>query len=380
MAMTPTQMLQELEPLSHKARVGRVIELGLQAGAGTNAASIVAAWERGDYYERWLALYSCFGSRDGEHVLRAFADPSAAIRGLAWKLSAFLCDDVQLQRGLALVPNSKHATLLRMLYRRGRLAPIDTFLHTLAAQGEMTRLPSLLGFGSTPVVAQYIGQALQYAAISDLRRLANLHPDILLPLLQAQVQASTELEPGLIWRMNAVLPIFAETRPDEMLALVMIASRHTPLARLQLQPLVAKRPNELVDLLLGLGDRSSLNFSRSIQRLDLEHILRLMERPDRMLSQPEWWFRRIPVEQRAVIYERYARGWYNAEECLSLALVAALPREQRYQEARRHLALPALATRPLQRLPYATYLPWDEAVTTLTPFIKNPDPELRALA
>ena len=380
MAMTPAQMLQELEPLSHKARIGRVIELGHQASAGTNAANIVAAWERGEYYERWLALYSCFGSRDGEHVLRAFADSSRAIRGLAWKLSAFLCDDVQLQRGLALVPNSSQATLLRRLYKRDRLAPIDMFLHTLVANGEMTRLPGLLGFGSTLVVAQYIEQALQYAAISDLRRLANLHPAILLSLLQAQVEAATELEPGLIWRINAVLPIFAETHPDELLALVTTISLHTPLARLQLQPLVAKRPNELVDLLLGLGDRSYLNFSRSIQKLDLAHILRLMERSDRMLSQPEWWFRRIPVEQRAVLYERYARGWYNADECLPQPLVAALPREQRYQEARRHMLLPALVTRPLQRLPYAAYLPWGEALATLTPFIRNPDPELRALA
>ncbi len=380
MAMNPAQMLQELEPMSHNARVGRVIELGHQASAGTNAASIIAAWERGDYYERWLALYSCFGSRDGEHVLRAFADPSSTIRGLAWKLSAFLCDDVQLQRALALMPARQQAIVLRKLYKRQRLAPIDTFLHALATREEMTRLLSLLSFGSAPVVAQYIEQALQYAAISDLRRLANLHPDILLPLLQKQVEATTELEPGLIWRINAVLPIFAETHPDEMLALVTTISRHTPLARLQLQPLVAKHPNELADLLLGLGDRAYLNFTSSIQKLDLEHILRLMERSDRMLSQPEWWFRRLPVEQRAVIYERYARGWYNAEGCLPLSLVAALPGEQRYQEARRHMLLPALVTRPLQRLPYATYLPWDEAFTTLTPFIKNPDPELRALA
>jgi hypothetical protein len=378
--MTPAQMLQELELLSHNARIGRVIELGLQASAGTNAASIIATWERGEYYERWLSLYSCFGSRDGEHVLRAFADPSSLIRGLAWKLSAFLCDDVQLQSGLALVPTRQQAIVLRKLYKRRRLTPIDTFLHTLAAQGEMTRLSSFLGFGSAPVVTQYIEQAFQYTSISDLRRLANLHPDILLPLLQTQVEASNELDPGLIWRINAVLPIFSETRPDEMLALVTALSRHTPLSRLWLQPLLAERPNELVDLLLGMGDRVYLNFSPFIEKLDLEHILRLMARPERMLPQPEWWLQYIPVEQRGIIYERYSRGWYNAEECLPLDLVSALPRERRYQEARRHMLLPALATRPQQRLPYAAYLLWDEALATLTPFIKNPDPELRALA
>ena len=380
MAMSPTQMLQELEPLKHNTRIGRVIELGLQASTGTNAARIIAAWEQGSYYERWLALYSCFGSRDGAHVLRAFADPSHAIRGLAWKLSVFLCDDAQLQSALALVPTRKQAIILRKLSKRRRFAPVDTFLHALVAQGELTRLPALLGFGSAPVVTQYIEQALQYAAGSDLARLAHRHPELLLPLLKAQVEAATELEPGLIWRINAVLPIFAETDPDDILTIVTLLLRHTPLQRLNLQPLVAKRPNEVADLLFGLGDRTYLNLSRSIQKLDLDHILRLMERQDRTLYERDWWFRRVPVAQRVVLYERYARGWYDANGCLSTSLVAALPRELRYQEARRHMLLPALVTRPLQRLPYAAYLPWDEAVTTLTPFIKNPDPELRALA
>jgi hypothetical protein len=380
MPMTPSQMLQELEPMKHDTRIGRVIELGHQVGAGTNAAIIIAAWEQGDYYERWLALYSCYGSRDGEHVLRALADPSRTIRALACKLSVLLCDDVQLQRALAQMPTQQQTTILRALYKRHRFAPIDTFLHTLAAWGANTLLPKLLGFGSVPVVTQYIEQVLPYAISSDLGRLARLHPEILLTLLQAQVDAATELDPGLTGRVNAVLPILAETHPDAMLAIVTALVRYTPLANLQLQPLVAKRPNELATLLINLSDKVHLNFSRSIQQLDLDRMMQLIERQDMTLSDRNRWFRRIRPEQRAVIYMRYVKGWYDAEGCLSVVIVAALPRELRYQEARRHMALPALATRPLQRLPYAAYLPWDEALTILNPFIKNPDPELRTLA
>ncbi|MBV9258741.1 MAG: hypothetical protein JO215_12055 [Ktedonobacteraceae bacterium] len=380
MAMTPSQMLQTLEPLKHNTRVGRVIELGYQVGKETNAASIIADWEQGNYYERWLALYSCFGSRNSEHVLRALSDPSRTIRALACKLCVFLCDDVQLQKALALIPARQQTTILRALYKRRRFAPIDTFLHTLAAQGDNTRLPKLLGFASVSVVSQYIEQAVQYAIDSDLRRLALLHPDILLPLLLSQAQAATELDLALTWRVNTVLPVLSETHPDQMLAIVIALVRHTPLTNLQLQPLVAKRPNEIADLLLTLNDKASLNFSRSIRKLDFDHILALIERQGSTLYDRNWWFRRIPPEQRAVIYERYAKGWYGADTCLSEGIVAALPRELRYQEARRHLGLPALATRPHQRLPYAAYLPWDEASSILMPFIQNPDPELRALA
>ncbi|HEY5003341.1 MAG TPA: hypothetical protein VII61_09325, partial [Ktedonobacteraceae bacterium] len=327
MAMTPSQMLQELEPMKHNTRIGRVIELGHQASAGTNAAMIIAAWEQGDYYERWLALYSCYGSRDGEHALRALADSSRTIRALACKLSVLLCDDVQLQRALAQVPTQQQTTILRALYKRGRFAPIDTFLHTLAGWGANTLLPTLLGFGSAPVVTQYIEQVLPYVISSDLRRLARLHPEILLTLLQAQVDAATELDPGLTMRVNAVLPVLAENHPDAMLAIVTALVRYTPMANLQLQPLVAKRPNELATLLFNLSDKVHLNFSRSIQQLDLDRIIQLIERQDMTLSDRNRWFRRIQPEQRAVIYTRYAKGWYDAEGCLSVVIVAALPRE-----------------------------------------------------
>ena len=57
-----------------------------------------------------------------------------------------------------------------------------------------------------------------------------------------------------------------------------------------------------------------------------------------------------------------------------------MPRALREAEGRRHLGLPALATRPAQRLPYAAFLAWDEARATLDPFIRDPDAELRAAA
>ena len=52
----------------------------------------------------------------------------------------------------------------------------------------------------------------------------------------------------------------------------------------------------------------------------------------------------------------------------------------REREARRHLNLPALAPRHDERLPYAAFLPWDEARQTLDSFLRNPDPDLRVLA
>jgi len=61
-------------------------------------------------------------------------------------------------------------------------------------------------------------------------------------------------------------------------------------------------------------------------------------------------------------------------------VVALLPGTMREAEARRNLDLPALATRPPQRLPYAAFLPWEESRAVLEPFLRDPDPDLRAIA
>ncbi len=57
--MTRDELLDQLEALSHVERVRAMIALGRRGDA--EARELIAALERGDFYERFLALYSCFG-------------------------------------------------------------------------------------------------------------------------------------------------------------------------------------------------------------------------------------------------------------------------------------------------------------------------------
>src|SRR5262249_18295626 len=54
-----------------------------------------------------------------------------------------------------------------------------------------------------------------------------------------------------------------------------------------------------------------------------------------------------------------------------------VPREL---EGRRHLQLPALATRPVVRLAYAAFVTWEEARRAVDPFLNHPEAELRSAA
>ncbi|HEY8287090.1 MAG TPA: hypothetical protein VIJ28_22090 [Chloroflexota bacterium] len=65
---------------------------------------------------------------------------------------------------------------------------------------------------------------------------------------------------------------------------------------------------------------------------------------------------------------------------MDVAILHELSASLRIHEARRRPALPALATRPARRLPYAGLLTWDEAYRLLTPYLGSPDPDLRVVA
>lgn len=76
--MTTEELLRGLEPQTHSQRIRAMVTLGSQKDAASQAN--IAELERGGFYERSLALYACYGSRNAAHVLRALNDPSRLLR------------------------------------------------------------------------------------------------------------------------------------------------------------------------------------------------------------------------------------------------------------------------------------------------------------
>src|SRR5258706_285454 len=143
--MTRDGLLDQLEALSHVERVRAMIALGRRGDA--EARELIAALERGHFYERFLALFSCFGSHDQPHVLRALADPSRLIRGLAAHLAVQVLDDQQAIQAFAHLSPGMRTPLLSMLRGARRQTVVDTCLEQLATAGDSQLLP-LLHLGS----------------------------------------------------------------------------------------------------------------------------------------------------------------------------------------------------------------------------------------
>jgi hypothetical protein len=376
--------LRELETLSHDARARRMVALGREAATRSDVMTAVAELESDNAYARYLALHACFGSRDGAPVMRALADPSRLVRSLALRLVPLLCDDDQVRQVLEGASFTQRRLLLRRLHRRRRFGVIDAFLESLADRpGE--RLEYLLPFASAGVVARHLAHVQEMGTAGDWRRLARFHPALAADALRARAEAATGFDPRLLWQANAALPHLAMQHPDGALALVDALTRHAALSQLELEELTRRRPVETAERVIRSGERMVAGVAKvlcaRLGRFEPQRRLDLARRYPQLFGIPDAaWFRRLTPAERAEFYAAFGRGWHDPWGGLDVDLVALLPRDLREAEARRHLALPTLAARPAQRLPYAAFLSWEEAREVVATALRDPEAELRAVA
>ena len=375
--MTPQELLQECETLTHLGRMRRMVELGQLAASDPSISMTLAAFAEGDVYQRILATQSCYGSHDTAQIALALSDPSRSVRAVALDLAALICSDAELQDVLPEIQLNLQMVLVRNLHRRRRKAPVDLYLETLASRND-ANLREFLSYGSPSLVARYFEQTSEKLDLVSLGRLARRNPELVVKQLRTLASARTTFDPHLVSQVNTLLPLLSKSAPDLALDLVKALLPVVPLARLNLQPLVRKRPQELVDLVLAVNEQSTLRFDAVAHRLDTERLLTLFTRYPGTLNTR--CLGKVRPQQRLALYTDCARGWRNENGVLAYHIVAALPTEQRILEGRRHLELPALATRPLEQFLYASFLPWDEVRALLDTPLRSPDADLRGAA
>ena len=360
--MTPQELLHELETLTHTGRVRYMIEIGRRVAAGEPDApdllNTLRRMEQGDFFRRFMALQSCHGSRDGTHALRALSDPSRKIRGLAIGLLPLLGSPEQVLTGLVGTTDK----IRRILFFRLRKAGRENIIEAFQA-------------GQPPV--ETVGTWV------ELRRQAILEPETTIAATLQHIQALNGPDYRVLGEAITVMSALYRHFPDQVLELAKALMKHFSIASLIiLQKVLELRPNEVADLVLSTSDRANLNFKPVLQRLDNERLLRLYHEHNNVIPQSYTggWLRWLTVEQRWAIYATGGRGWQQPGGEISIELLRWLPADLRIPEARRSLALAALANVPALRLPYAGLLPWSEARDFLNPYLSDPDPDLRVLA
>ncbi len=376
--MNPKTLLQTLEPLTHQARMQQMVAIGKQSRDNRDLAGTLARLARGDFYDRYMALQSCFGSENIELINQSLSDRSRKLRSLALRLIVLFGDDDQLIAALQIIPTKQRSHLLKKSLKHGRYQVIERYLEELAIANP-EELSKYLAFGSTEFVTNHIEVLLHRSSDDDWRKLAYFHPLIAAQTLLQQAETITEFDPRLRYYVSAALPELAERCPKPALNLCRALLRTTSITQINLQLLVDKCWNEVAEIVLQSEDRPNWDFSSKVaHKLDWHLLPALIEKG--YLQYPASWLSKLTPEKRSQLYTAYNTRWRDNNGVLAVELIQSLPRTQRENEARLHLNLPILATRLSQRLPYAAFLPWDEAWNTLKTFVQNPDPEIRAIA
>ena len=390
--MDPEYLLLELADLPLKARMKRVYELGRDPGA----APVLDAWESGDAWARRLALQSCYGARDGARVVRMSGDVSRTARSFARRVAVEVCDDAQLLQIFAPLPAKIQRRLLVALLKNGRREAVDVLLESVRERGEEWQ--SLLYLGSQSLVESHFETAFANANSLDWGRLARSFGPWTLEKLTARAAALTAPDDEVLGWANAALRVAALNAPDAALDLVRALTAHQPLARIEIAPLLTQRPLELARLILETDDAietrvpvksrwgwmetpsQRIDFARVASRLPLETLLELARRRPDTLSGLARQLKKIAPAVRGQLYQTLNRAWRDDDGAIDAFTVQFLPPPYRQNEARRHLELPSLRAEPQKWLPYAAFLPYDEMWARLSPFVGDPDPDLRAAA
>ena len=374
--MTIEELLTQFETQPDVERVRGMIALGRRGDE--EARTLVAALETRGFYERRLALFSCYGSHDRAHVLRALNDPSSILRDLAARLVPLVCDDTQAQEALQVAPSQLRRPLLRRLLQRRRQAPIDAYISALAPND--TQFPRLLPLASPEIIHVHADDFIRLARDVDWERLGSQRPAVALDLLERWLGAQESGEGRPLRILNTLLPDLAHVDPDRTLALVRTLTRTISLTRIQhLETLARVRPEVVTQLLVADGEYQSYRMYSFLRYFTPEQLTALRDVYGQSLGHyVSHWFPLLTPEQRGAVFTAMRRDLRTWQGNIEESVVAALPRESREREARRQLKNERLAV--TGRVRYAAYLPWDEALNALQPHLAASDVATRQTA
>ncbi|MCE9580023.1 MAG: hypothetical protein K8W52_43305, partial [Deltaproteobacteria bacterium] len=428
--MTAAELLTELEPLTHAARMRRMVELGRQTDADAQATLAALAADDG-VYPRFLALMSAYGSRDGAQVLARLDDPSRTIRHAACRLVAVVCDDAQAQDALERIVGKRllRATIMRLVARR-RLAPVEAFVRAQLSGAHDPMLVDLLPLLSPALVERERAVIEERGGPACWARLASRHPALYAAWIERSVAATGTVDVRQRWRAFPALPALADRAPDATLALVRrlfeVGEEPQPIAA-ALDRLLRRRPRETFDLIRARheagrptrppGAFGAVTFDRVAHALGGERLDYLVRHAPTRLGEGKrglrWYFSLAPDDRAAVIrafldggrdgtgaflfrfiaidgpdaaardlaFQRWSREAQAADGTIAPDTLQWLPRDLREREARRHLdACAGLIDMPARRLAYAQLLAFAQAKEVLAPFLGHPEGAERARA
>lgn len=368
MSITARQLLKDIDPLPYPARQ-RLLAARARTLSGESLGALLDELHERTTdraFARRVALHLAFAARDAGYVARCLAAPEPAVArqaiGAAVRLGVSPATFVE---RLPELPTALRRALYQAVRRRRATALAEALLPAVRARfGELEAAALLPACGGATVAAQL--PELDYA-ITGWGLLGHLHPTVLLDHLDAELARTPRRTwAGLLARTGTGIAAAALVEPGRVLDLLARVTPHAPLPG-QLGRtigwLARHDPAALLAVLLDPRADGYVPGGRSLWRALLGASDAELVGLGRALGSGRFarFLRVVPPARRAAVYA----GVAGTRDEVSLDAVDMLPAAARFAEARRLLALRAVADDPRLRLRVTARLPWAEAKDTL---------------
>ncbi|HRI63695.1 MAG TPA: hypothetical protein PK156_05640, partial [Polyangium sp.] len=428
------KFLQQVEPLTYRARFAHMVELGRAFAKGDAQAHVLLQELHlsSDAYERLLALMSVFGSRHGAWIVEGLSDASRSVRRRASRMVALFCSEEQIVAALeSIVEKRILCRTLAALVRSRKRSAVDAFLDKRMQQAPEPFVVDILMLGSEDLVRRYMPKIVEGASYIAWGRLCSRHPKFAASWFLEDLRKNPNIDPRRRYRIQLVLAELARRAPDETLAIVKWffeqEQDHQSLREV-LAILTRSRPCQTFDILKQRhksgrqtrppGVFGLVRFDAVVHRLGAERIEYLVRHAYDTLRDGKYgvrWFLRLSDDEKKIVlrtfllhgrgswgaflfryfkaespdevgmrqraFERWSRAAQSSDGTISIAILDWLPRDLREAEARRHLEnCASLNSKPALRIQYAGLLAFAEAKQVLAPWLGHPEGEERARA
>ena len=373
------KILDTAEALNHNRRWKYMIGLGkasrndpaLAKSLREFASSVV-------HYERILALMSAHGSFDKEIIAALLEDPSTIGMSGAVKLAVKHLDSDRLIDAIPRLSKGKRMKIVMALSAVRRTDIIER----VYAESSTSERRNILPFTSETFFKEHIDENnTEGLTEKQWRLIAKRFPAIAHELIIKFLKNSAE--PDSSWSaflaVQGVLRQYYKTAPAVGLSLLNEAAAYIHPRNLFLEQYSLLFPESIAELILKRPAHLSVNLQVTVLRkLKNETLCALAE--INTLANLTSVFPKLHPEQRAILYNSVGESQRGANGALPLVFIKALPKQAREEEALHAFSLRLLETKPMERLPYLCVLSFEKALPLATPFLTQPEGDLRAQA
>jgi hypothetical protein len=380
------QLLAEIAPLDPGDRIRRVVAVSRGLGEA-GRAELVAELGRGDAYAARLAVVVAVAGGDPDHLAVAAHSAHPTVRARA--LGASMLPEPVLAAVLDDGPLADRVRVAARIRRGGHERMADAVLPLVRERWGDAEAAGLLAGCTAPVAAAALAE-LGYA-VSGWAALIARHPEAVVAHAETELAAQAVEGRAAWWATSGrIVGALADQQPAATLALAerwltgplpwaLLHRLHRLLAvdTVRVVQLVMADPERVGQLARRPLGRTARTRLAALPDAELGALLAASGPSPRLLAT---LLRTLPPHRRDAVFDLAHTGHDLATAVLPDEVLALLPHTRRHHEARRMLALPAVADSTAATVRISAFLPFAQARPVLDAATRSADADERATA